>query len=92
MKLVGARWGFIRRPFLMRGFWVGVASALIADAVILSGIYWAATYDAAILRYVTEQNIIITTVAVFGIGLILTLVCTYFSVTHCLKMRGSELY
>jgi len=92
MKLVGARWGFIRRPFLVRGFWVGVASALIADTVILSGIYWAATYDAAVLRYVTGQNLLITALAVLAIGLVLTLVCTYFSVTHCLKMRGSELY
>lgn len=92
MKLVGARWSFIRRPFLVRGFWVGVASALIADTVILSGIYWAATYDAAVLRYVTGQNLLITALAVLAIGLVLTLVCTYFSVTHCLKMRGSELY
>jgi hypothetical protein len=35
---------------------------------------------------------LITAAAVFGIGLTLTIVCTYFSVTHCLKMRGSELY
>lgn len=92
MKLVGARWSFIRRPFLVRGFWIGVASALIADAVILAGVYWAATYDVTVLRYVTGQNLLITAIAVLAIGLVLTLVCTYFSVTHCLKMRGSELY
>lgn len=92
MKLVGARWGFIRRPFLVRGFWIGMASALIADSVIFSGIYWASTYDAAVLHYVTWQNVAITSAAVLAIGLVLTLVCTYISVTHCLKMRGSELY
>jgi len=92
MKLVGAKWSFIRRPFLRRGFWIGFASALIADAVILSGIYWASTYDENVLIYVTQQNMIITALSVLGIGLTLTIVCTYFSVTHCLKMRGSELY
>ena len=92
MKLVGAKWSFIRWPFLIRGFWIGIASALIADAVIFFGVHWAAVYDAGVLNYVTQQNMIITAVSVLGIGLVLTIVCTYFSVTHCLKMRGSELY
>ena len=92
MKLVGAKWSFIRRPFLIRGFWIGIASALIADAAILSGIYWASTYDENVLIYVTQRNLIITALSVLGIGLTLTIVCTYLSVTHCLKMRGSELY
>jgi len=35
---------------------------------------------------------LITGVSVLGIGLVLTVVCTYISVTQCLKMRGSELY
>lgn len=92
MKLVGARWGFIRRPFLTRAFWLGIVSAVIADAVILSGVYWASTRDAAVLHYVTGQNLLITAAAVFAIGLVLTIVCTYFSVTHCLKLRRGELY
>ena len=92
MKLVGAKWSFIRWPFLVRGFWIGFVAALIADAAIFSGIYWAARYDSSVLQYVTEQNMIVTAVSVFAIGLVLTTVCTYLSVTHCLKMRGSELY
>ena len=92
MKLVGAKWSFIRRPFLVRGFWIGFISALIADAVIIGGIYWASRHDSSVLHYVTQQNMIITAVAVLVIGLLLTIVCTYFSVTHCLKMRDSELY
>jgi cell division transport system permease protein len=92
MKLVGAKWSFIRRHFLIRGFWLGVVSALIADVIILGGIYWASRYDSSVLNYITQENILITGVAVLAIGLVLTTVCTYFSVTHCLKMRGSELY
>lgn len=92
MKLVGAKWSFIRRPFIVKGFWLGVVSALIADAVILGGIYWASRYDTSVLNYITQENMIITAVSVLVIGLVLTTVCTYFSVTHCLKMRGSELY
>ena len=92
MKLVGAKWSFIRWPFLVRGFWIGIASALIADAVIFFGVHWAAVYDAGVLNYITQQNMVITAVSVLCIGLVLTVVCTFFSVTHCLNMRGSELY
>ena len=92
MKLVGAKWSFIRRPFLIKGFWLGVVSALIADAVIIGGIYWASRYDSSVLNFVTQQNMIITALSVLVIGLLLTTICTYFSVTHCLKMRESELY
>ena len=31
MKLVGANWSFIRRPFLRRNFWTGVLAAALAD-------------------------------------------------------------
>ena len=92
MKLVGAKWSFIRWPFLKRSFWIGLVSALIADAAIFGGICWASRYDNGVLHYITQQNMIITAASVLAIGLVLTIACTYFSVTHCLKMRGSELY
>ena len=34
MKLVGANWSFIRRPFLTQSFTLGVTSAIIADVLI----------------------------------------------------------
>ena len=67
MKLVGAKWSFIRRPFLVRAFWIGVASALIADAAIFGGIYWASRYDGSILNYVTQENMIITGISVAAV-------------------------
>lgn len=92
MKLVGARWSFIRRPFLIRAFWMGIASALIANAALFAGIYWAASHDEDVFRYVTQQNMAYTAIAILVVGLVLTIVCTFFSVTHCLKMRRSKLY
>lgn len=38
MKLVGASWGFIRRPFLKQGVVLGLTSAVIADAVLFLGV------------------------------------------------------
>ena len=34
MKLVGASWGFIRKPFIKRAVLVGVVAALLADGVL----------------------------------------------------------
>lgn len=39
MKLVGASWGFIRRPFMARSFNLGFLSGLLADAVLWGGVH-----------------------------------------------------
>lgn len=92
MKLVGARWSFIRRPFMLRSLGTGVLSALLADVVLLGGIWWAARYDAAILQYVTGTNVLLMLACVLLCGLLLTSVCTYLSVTRYLRMREERMY
>ena len=92
MKLVGARWGFIRRPFMLRSLWIGIVSALLADAVLLGCIRWASSFDHAVVEYVTWPNIGIMSLSVLIFGLLITLVCTYLSVTNYLRKRENELY
>lgn len=92
MRLVGAKWSFIRRPFLLNSLWIGLASATMADALLLACVKWLGNYDQAIARYVTTENVMIMSGSVLTIGLILTIACTYVSVTHFLKMRVNELY
>ena len=92
MKLVGARWTFIRRPFMLRGFCIGLVSALLAVAILFSGIQWAAVHDSAIVEYVSMTNIGIMAACVLVCGLFMTLACTYLSVTHYLRLRESEMY
>jgi len=92
MKLVGAKWGYIRRPFLVSSFWIGLTSAIIADAVLFGLIMWAARYDEAILPYVPRQNILIMAGSVLAVGLFITIVCTYVSVTRQLYKKAEKLY
>ena len=92
MKLIGAKWGYIRRPFLMSSFWIGLTSAVLADGVLLGLVMWAARYDEAVLTYVTEQNMLITAGCVLAVGLLITVVCTYVSVTRLLYKRAEKLY
>ena len=92
MKLVGAKWSFIRRPFLVRSFWIGILSAVLADAILLGTIHWAFKYDAAIRQYDPMTNIAIMAGCVLIFGLVITVLCTYLSVTHYLNMRESDLH
>lgn len=92
MKLVGASWGFIRRPFMKKAFFIGVCAALIAIIVLGVGIYVLYTYEPGVLAVITPQVMIITGVTVLVFGILITLLCSYFSVNKFLKMKAGELY
>lgn len=92
MKLVGAKWSYIRRPFLINSFWIGLISAILADAILCGLILWAARYDEGIMQFVTRQNMLIVAGSVLAVGLLITVVCTYVSVTQQLYKKGRRLY
>lgn len=92
MKLVGARWGFIRRPFVWRSLNIGLISAVLADALLVGGIHALVRYDAALAEFVTLRNVLIMSGTVVVLGLLMTLLCSYFSVNRYLRMRESEMY
>lgn len=92
MRLVGASWGFIRRPFMLRALWIGLAAGILAGAVLLGGVHTLLQYDPSMLEYVTVESICITLASVLVFGLLLTLLCTFISVSHYLGMREGEMY
>ena len=92
MKLVGASWGFIRRPFMKRALYIGVCAALIAILVLGIGVYVLYTYEPGVLAVITREVMIITAAAVLVFGILITLLCSYFSVNKFLRMKAGELY
>ena len=92
MKLVGARWSFIRRPFLLRSLGIGLISTIIADGILVSLILWMIRFDNELAQFVPQRNIIIMAASVLCFALVITLFCTYISVTRFLRMRESDLY
>lgn len=92
MKLVGARWSFIRRPFLLRSLWIGLMASVLAVIAIVGGVDWLRTHETDLAHFLVWHNVGITLIVVVSFGLAITFICTYVSVTHYLRMRESNLY
>ena len=92
MKLVGASWGFIRRPFLGQAALIGVIAALMACAVLGSGIYAVYYYAPDMMAVITWQVIAITAATVLLFGILITVFSATISVNKFLKMKAGDLY
>ena len=92
MKLVGASWSFIRKPFLGNAIGIGLLAAVLADAVLAGGIYALYTYEPGVLTVITWQVMAVTGGTVFVFGLLITLLCSYVAVNKFLRMKAGDLY
>lgn len=96
MKLVGAKWSFIRRPFMWQAFWIGFVAVLISGGILAAGMYYlqyeAGTGDIYLNQLITPEVWAVTLGLVAVCGLLLTMLCAYFSVNRHLRMSSSEIY
>ena len=75
MKLVGASWGFIRRPFLFRNMWIGILSGVMADAVLMGMAYMLVKYEPQLIEIMTPASLLVVMISVFVFGLVITSLC-----------------
>lgn len=92
MKLVGASWGFIRRPFIKRNIWSGIFAGLIADGILMVGAYALVSYEPELIRIITPDVMLIVSACVLLFGILITFFCAYASINKYLKMKASSLY
>jgi cell division transport system permease protein len=92
MKLVGADWWFIRRPFLVRNLWVGIVSGLLANGLLLAGGYWLVKYEPQLIQIINTDMMLMVMAAVMGFGIVITVLCAYFSINRYLRMKTDTLY
>lgn len=92
MKLVGASWGFIRRPFLKQGVVLGLTSAVVADALLFLGVNRIKAFEPELETIIDTQVFVIVSASVFAFGILITLFCIYASLNKFLKMSSNELY
>lgn len=92
MKLVGASWGFIRRPFLIRNLWIGIFSGVIADAILMGAAYILVSYEPELIAIITTDIMLEVMVVTLLFGIIITYLCAYISINKYLRMKASSLY
>lgn len=92
MQLVGATRPFIRRPFIVKSAVHGIYGALIACFMLLAIFF---SYQNEFKSFVDFQNPTSLGVLVGGIflvGILITVVSTYFAVNKFLRMKFDQLF
>lgn len=92
MKLVGASWSFIRRPFLKQAVGVGIIAAILANGVLGAGVYGLYLTQPGVSDIVTWEVLAVTAASVLLFGIVITLLCAWLAVNKFLRMKAGELY
>ncbi|MGQ7946184.1 cell division protein FtsX [Flavobacterium sp. WC2509] len=92
MQMVGATKSFIRKPFVTRSIKLGMIGAGLAILALLGLlIYLDNTYPG--LGILDDKLIVaIVLISVFGIGVLITWLSTYFATQRFLNLRTDDLY
>ena len=92
MKLVGAKWSFIRGPFLWKGMALGLIAAVVACVLLYLGYQGLLQIEPALSQVVTSETLLWVAVSVLVCGLLITLICAWFSVNKFLHMKAGDMY
>jgi cell division transport system permease protein len=93
MELVGASWGFISRPYLLRSLWHGLLSALLAILALAALLYTAVRFSGqTVQEWLDLRGTLLVFAALVLMGILLNIAGTYYIVRKYLSMRLDDLY
>lgn len=92
MKLVGASWGFIRRPFVTRCMAMGFLAGLIACLLLGLAIGWIINYEPEMGHIITPQVMAIVGATVLASGVLITGLSALLSINSFLRMKGNQMF
>ena len=92
MQLVGATQSFIRRPFLNYGMLHGLIGAMIAIGLLIVTHYLAQREIPELVYLKDWAEFSLVFVGVIILGVLISVLSTYFAVSKYLKLRSNELY
>ena len=92
MKLTGATWNFIRKPFIISNIWIGFFSGIMANALLGASLYLLLDRMPALTHYLPLEGVAVVGAAVMLFGIIICSLCAFRSVNRFLRMRNNDLY
>lgn len=92
MKLVGATWSFICRPFIVKNMWIGFLSGIIANLLLSAGLYILSHSEPGIMSILPIDGLIAVGVGITLFGMTICMLCAFLSVRRFLRMRKNDLY
>ena len=101
MQLVGAKYYFIRKPFIIRAFYQGLISSLLAVIFLLS-LWYSFTYiNPNIITELSSDNTVLNqeifdfSLLASGIlltGILISIISTYFALNKFIWVKSEKLY
>jgi len=92
MKLVGATYGFIQKPFLIRSIAHGIYAGIIANLLLLALVWFGQEQVKQVLEItdITMLSILFGSVLIMGIAI--SFISTFFAVRKFLRLKADDLY
>ena len=92
MLLVGATRGFVRRPFIFKGFVQGVWGGLIAVALLALMLYEGNIYLPSFVDFSCIREISVMLAAIWVFSILYTMLVAHFSVNKYIRINQDSLY
>ncbi|WGK95007.1 MULTISPECIES: cell division protein FtsX [Flavobacterium] len=92
MQMVGATKAFIRKPFLMRSIKLGMIGAGLAILALIGVLIYLENNFPDLGLLDDQLLIVLVLLSVFGLGILITWLSTYFATQRFLNLRTDDLY
>ena len=92
MQMVGATKAFIRKPFIWKSVRLGMIGAIVALIGVAIGLYYINEAFPELQLLADEILLVILFISIFGIGVVITWISTFFATQRFLNLRTDELY
>lgn len=92
MKLVGASRGFIKRPFLLNGLWMGLLAGLLASLMFLGVLLSLKRSFSYLLLSVSHEVLAIIFGSIMVGGVLISVIFTFLAVSRFVNMNSAKIH
>lgn len=90
--MVGATKAFIRKPFVIRSIKLGMIGAGLAIVALIGVLVYLQTNFPGLGILDNQLLVALVLLSVFGLGVLITWISTYFATQRFLNLRTDDLY